>query len=74
MKECKIEISQEMLQVQILVLKYVDLQVANEENVDLIKGFYSEMGGFLITLARFLKTIYPRGESVEAGELAKRFK
>lgn len=32
------------------------------------------MGNFLITLARFLKTIYPRGETVEAGELGKRFK
>lgn len=61
MKECKIEISQVMLQVQILVLKYVDSRVGGEENVDLIKTFYSEMGNFLITLARFLKTIYPRG-------------
>ncbi len=76
MKECKIAISQQMLQVKIFVLKYVHSQLPNpnKDEVYLIRQFYKEMGSFLVTLAQFLKTIYPRGENVQAGELAKIFK
>jgi hypothetical protein len=50
-----------MMQVQVLIFKYIETKASGEENVEFIKKFYAEMANFLVTLARFLKTIYPRG-------------
>jgi hypothetical protein len=73
MKDCKLDIAYEMLEVQILIFKYVQTDEVGL-SVDAVKLFFELTGKFLVTLAKFMKTIYPRGDNMEAGELVKLFK
>ena len=43
-----------------MILKYVEKQGGSKEYTDIVKLFHLEMGKFLVTLARFLKSFYPR--------------